>query len=144
MSNMYLPNKTAHLLWQYMFCKEFKRKVKGQEFLHNKSYKSFEELPSQQLALPPQKKYDSTCSTSNKNASLKLKCKLAKLILTAETITGKITKFIALDDQPFFVVRDRGFCQLMVHLKLMYILPRHIHRLIEQCRRHKFYHKHTD
>lgn len=64
-------------------------------------------MPSQQLALPPQKKFDSTCSTSNKNTGLKLKCKLTKLILTGETITGKITEFIALDNQPFSVVRER-------------------------------------
>ncbi|KAK0152213.1 hypothetical protein N1851_006399 [Merluccius polli] len=38
-------------------------------------------------------------------------------------ITAKVIEFIALDDQPFSVVKDRGFSSLLSTLELQYTLP---------------------
>ncbi len=45
----------------------------------------------------------------------------------AKGITQKIMEFIALDDQPFSVVEDVGFCRLIEHIEPRYVMPSRRH-----------------
>ncbi|KAK7878679.1 hypothetical protein WMY93_030515 [Mugilogobius chulae] len=49
--------------------------------------------------------------------------KYSKDSAKAKSITRKITEMIALDDQPFSVVEDKGFRQLMDHIEPRYVMP---------------------
>ena len=43
----------------------------------------------------------------------------------AKAIYDRVMEFIALDDQPFFVVENLGFRKLIAHLEPCYTLPGH-------------------
>lgn len=80
----------------------------------------------------------------------------------AKAINDKVMEFIALDDQPFSVVEDPGFRELVAHLEPRYTLPSrrffsdvslpalydvvasHIHNLIDKTGLHMFHHGHMD
>ncbi|XP_034542641.1 zinc finger BED domain-containing protein 4-like [Notolabrus celidotus] len=49
--------------------------------------------------------------------------KFAKDSAKARSITNKVMEMIALDDQPFSIVEDRGFRRLMEHIEPRYSLP---------------------
>lgn len=53
--------------------------------------------------------------------------KFAKDSAKAKSITSKVMEMIALDDQPFSIVEDRGFRQLMEHIEPRYSLPSRRH-----------------
>ena len=49
--------------------------------------------------------------------------KFAKDSAKAKSITNKVMEMMALDDQPFSLVEDRGFRQLIEHIEPRYSLP---------------------
>ena len=49
--------------------------------------------------------------------------KFAKDSAKAKSITNKVMEMIALDNQPFSIVEDRGFRQLIEHIEPRYSLP---------------------
>lgn len=49
--------------------------------------------------------------------------KFAKDSAKARSITDKVMEMIALDDQPFSIVEDRGFRRLIEHIEPHYSLP---------------------
>jgi len=49
--------------------------------------------------------------------------KFAKDSAKARLITNKVMEMIALDDQPFSIVEDRGFRRLIEHIEPRYSMP---------------------
>ena len=55
----------------------------------------------------------------------------------AQAISNLITEMMALDDQPFSLVEDKGFCRLLRHLEPRFIIPGRRH-FAEECLQAKY------
>jgi len=61
--------------------------------------------------------------TGEKEKAFENSKKFARDDPKATAINDKIMEFMALDEQPFSVVEDQGFCQLIAHLEPRCVLP---------------------
>ena len=118
---------------QKLFSKDFERGKEDCKFQHDESHLSAENSsPSDEVL----KEYEAAAAASSAKAKTATrsvevpiqqafeKCKnFSRDSGKAKAINERVMEFIALDDQPFSVVENTGFRNLIAHLEPRYTLP---------------------